>query len=117
MRQHRRAQPSRRFMGDDDAPHGNAFVVGPVLLDPAHVAGHLAHHFVREIVGLKPRQRMPKDVRVFQYFGITTDEAQRTARLGKGVRREAESEESRCPQLGFDEQKSDTRPASLGNPA
>ena len=41
----------------------------------------------------------------------------RTARLGKGVRREAESEESRCPQLGFDEQKSDTRPASLGNPA
>jgi len=41
----------------------------------------------------------------------------RTARLGKGVRREAESEESRCPQLGFDEQKPDTRPASSGNPA
>jgi hypothetical protein len=34
----------------------------------------------REVVGLKPRQRMPKDVRVFQYFGITTDEAQRAER-------------------------------------
>lgn len=31
----------------------------------------------RELVGLKPRQRMPKDVRVYQYFGITTDERQR----------------------------------------
>jgi hypothetical protein len=34
----------------------------------------------RELVGLKPRQRMPKDVRVFQYFGITTDERQRAER-------------------------------------
>ena len=34
----------------------------------------------REVVGLKPRQRMPKDVRVFQYFGITTDEGQRAER-------------------------------------
>lgn len=33
-----------------------------------------------------------------------------TARLGKGVRREAESEGSRCPQLGPDAQKPDTRP-------
>lgn len=31
----------------------------------------------RELVGLKPRQRMPKDVLVFQYLGITTDEARR----------------------------------------
>jgi hypothetical protein len=34
----------------------------------------------REVVGLQPRQRMPKDVRVFQYFGITTDEAGRAER-------------------------------------
>ena len=40
-----------------------------------------------------------------------------TARLGKGVRREAESEGSRCPELGLDEQKPDTRPAWWGNPA
>lgn len=31
----------------------------------------------REVVGLKPRQRMPKDVKVYQYFGITTDEQRR----------------------------------------
>ena len=40
-----------------------------------------------------------------------------TARLGKGVRREAESEGSRGRKLGFDEQKPDTRPAWWGNPA
>lgn len=34
----------------------------------------------REVVGLKPKQRMPKDVKVFQYFGITTDEARRAER-------------------------------------
>jgi hypothetical protein len=34
----------------------------------------------REVVGLKPRQRIPRDVRVFQYFGITTDEKQRAER-------------------------------------
>lgn len=34
----------------------------------------------RELVGLKPRQRMPKDVLVHQYFGITTDEARRAER-------------------------------------
>jgi hypothetical protein len=37
--------------------------------------------------------------------------------LGKGVRREAESEGSRCHKLGFDEQEPDTRPAWWGNPA
>lgn len=37
----------------------------------------------RELVGLKPRQRMPKDVRVYQYFGITTDEKQRAERAVK----------------------------------
>jgi hypothetical protein len=35
----------------------------------------------REIVGLKYRQRMPKDVRVHQYFGITVDEARRMASI------------------------------------
>ena len=40
----------------------------------------------------------------------------RTARLGR-VSARGGIEQSRCPQLGFDEQKSDTRPASLGNPA
>jgi hypothetical protein len=34
----------------------------------------------RELLGLAYRQRMPKDVRVHQYFGITTDEARRAER-------------------------------------
>jgi hypothetical protein len=34
----------------------------------------------RELLGLKPRQRIPKDVLVHQYFGISTDEAGRAAR-------------------------------------
>lgn len=34
----------------------------------------------RELVGLEPRQRMPKDVKVYQYFGLTTDEAVRAER-------------------------------------
>ena len=29
----------------------------------------------RELLGLKPRQRIPKDVLIHQYFGISTDEA------------------------------------------
>lgn len=37
----------------------------------------------RELLGLKPRQRVPKDVRVFQYFGISTDEAARAERAKK----------------------------------
>lgn len=37
----------------------------------------------RELLGLKPRQRIPKDVLVHQYFGITTDEAGRAARAEK----------------------------------
>lgn len=40
-----------------------------------------------------------------------------TARLGQGVRREAESEGSQRPQLGLDAQESDSRPAALGNVA
>jgi hypothetical protein len=36
-----------------------------------------------ELLGLKPRQRIPRDVRVFQYFGITTDEATRAERAKK----------------------------------
>ena len=37
----------------------------------------------RELLGLKPRQRVPKDVTVFQYFGISTDEAARAERAKK----------------------------------
>lgn len=40
-----------------------------------------------------------------------------TARAGQGVHREVESEGSRRPNLGLDEQKSDTRPTVWGNPA
>ena len=31
----------------------------------------------RELLGLKPRQRIPKDTIIYQYFGISTDEAGR----------------------------------------
>lgn len=34
----------------------------------------------RELLGLKPRQRIPADVVVYQYFGISTDEAGRAER-------------------------------------
>lgn len=34
----------------------------------------------RELLGLKPRQRMPAGVTVYQYFGISTDEAGRAER-------------------------------------
>lgn len=37
----------------------------------------------RELLGLKPRQRMPKDVVVHQYLGISTDEAGRAERAKK----------------------------------
>ncbi|MCZ2341344.1 MAG: hypothetical protein LC104_06050 [Bacteroidales bacterium] len=43
----------------------------------------------RELLGLKPRQRIPTDVTVHQYFGISTDEAGRAERGRKrfaGVR-------------------------------
>jgi hypothetical protein len=43
----------------------------------------------RELLGLKPRQRIPKDVLIRQYFGISTDEAARAERARKrfqGVR-------------------------------
>lgn len=32
----------------------------------------------KELLGLQPRKHVPKDVKVFQYFGITTDEIDRT---------------------------------------
>lgn len=35
----------------------------------------------REIVGLKPRQRMPKDVHIHQYYGISLDEGGRAQRI------------------------------------
>lgn len=35
----------------------------------------------REVVGLKPRQRIPKDVTVHQYFGISLDEKSRATRI------------------------------------
>ncbi len=34
----------------------------------------------RELLGLKPRQRVPKGVMIYQYFGISTDEAARAER-------------------------------------
>jgi hypothetical protein len=34
----------------------------------------------RELLGLKPRQHVPKDVLIHQYFGISTDEAGRAVR-------------------------------------
>ncbi len=37
----------------------------------------------REVVGIKPRQWMPKGVKVYQYFGITVDERQRADRAKK----------------------------------
>ncbi|MCI0459140.1 MAG: hypothetical protein L0Z62_19460 [Gemmataceae bacterium] len=40
----------------------------------------------RELVGLRPRQPMPRDVVVTQYFGITVDEAGRAERRFAGVR-------------------------------
>lgn len=35
----------------------------------------------RDIIGLKPRQRMPKDVLVHQYFGISLDEVRRVKKI------------------------------------
>jgi hypothetical protein len=35
----------------------------------------------RELIGLKPRQRMPKDVHVHQYIGFSYDEPRRAARM------------------------------------
>jgi hypothetical protein len=35
----------------------------------------------REILGLKPRQRIPKDVRIIQYYGISWDERGRATRI------------------------------------
>lgn len=35
----------------------------------------------REIIGLAPRKWMPKDVRVYQYFGISTDEKSRALNI------------------------------------
>jgi hypothetical protein len=37
----------------------------------------------RELLGLKPRQRIPKDTTIHQYFGISTDEAARAERAKK----------------------------------
>lgn len=35
----------------------------------------------RELVGLQPRQRMPKDIRVVQYFGLSYEEMRRVFRV------------------------------------
>jgi hypothetical protein len=35
----------------------------------------------REVLGLKPRQRIPRDVRVIQYIGISLDESGRAERM------------------------------------
>lgn len=39
----------------------------------------------RDIVGLKPRQRIPKATTIHQYFGISLDEARRTVGIKKRV--------------------------------
>lgn len=41
----------------------------------------------RDIIGLKPRQRVPKHITVHQYFGISADEARRTIGIKKRVAR------------------------------
>ena len=41
----------------------------------------------REVLGLKPRQRIPKNVTVTQYFGISRDEASRAIRIKARVPR------------------------------
>ena len=35
----------------------------------------------RQVVGLQPRQRMPKGVKVVQYFGLSFDEPRRVAKV------------------------------------
>ena len=35
----------------------------------------------RQILGLEPRQRMPKDVRIVQYFGLSYDEPRRVSKV------------------------------------
>lgn len=35
----------------------------------------------RDLLGLKPRQRVPRGVRIFQYFGISWDERSRASRI------------------------------------
>ena len=42
----------------------------------------------REILGLKPRQRIPKDAHVMHYFGISLDEAGRARRIAERFRRD-----------------------------
>lgn len=42
----------------------------------------------REIVGLKPRQRWPKDLQVNQYFGISRDEARRSLSIRERIKQE-----------------------------
>ncbi len=41
----------------------------------------------RDIVGLKPRQRIPKTVSIHQYFGISLDEARRSIGIRKRCQR------------------------------
>lgn len=42
----------------------------------------------QELLGLKPRQRVPQNVRVYEYFGITTDEVGRAGRIQKRLAEE-----------------------------
>ncbi len=41
----------------------------------------------RDIIGLEPRQRIPKDVHINQYFGISLDEAGRAWRIEKRAKK------------------------------
>lgn len=55
----------------------------------------------RSIVGLQPRQRIPKDVEVHQYFGISVDEARRAVRIRERVKH------SHFPLLDMDQTRRD----------
>ena len=52
----------------------------------------------QELLGLKPRQRWPKDVHLVQYFGISRDEAGRALRIKDRVKEQPNSE-ARFPLL------------------
>ena len=54
----------------------------------------------RELLGLKPRQRIPKGVTVLQAYGISIDEAGRSARIRERIRRHSPWITPEFPLLG-----------------
>ncbi len=51
----------------------------------------------RYVVGLRPRQRIPKGTRIYQYFGISMDEGGRARRIQDRFRRDVKWAEPRFP--------------------